>query len=58
MAKIGITRFSQVLPPDEFPLVDIPLDHELFHIVFDIKRGAASAGSGQFLGLANDWFDV
>jgi hypothetical protein len=31
-------EFSQVLPPDQFPIVDIPLTHELFHIVFDIKE--------------------
>jgi hypothetical protein len=31
-------EIAQVLPPEEYPFVDIPLDHELFHIVFDIKE--------------------
>jgi hypothetical protein len=31
-------EISQVLPPEEYPMVDIPLDHELFHIVFDLDE--------------------
>lgn len=31
-------EIAQVLPPDEYPIVDIPLDHELFHIVFDVTE--------------------
>jgi hypothetical protein len=31
-------EISQVLDPDEYPITDIPLDHELFHIVFDVKE--------------------
>lgn len=27
-----------VLPPDEFQIIDIPLDHEIFHIVFDVTE--------------------
>lgn len=41
-------EISQVLPPDEFPMVDIPLDHELFHIVFDIKEVPQVPGLGGF----------
>ena len=41
-------EISQVLPPDEFPLVDIPMDHELFHIVFDIKEVPQVPGLGSF----------
>lgn len=33
-----VYEFSQVLPPEQYPIVDIPLSHELFHIVFDIKE--------------------
>ena len=29
---------GEVLPPDEYPIRDIPLNHELFHIVFDVKE--------------------
>ena len=31
-------EIEQVFPPDEFPLVKIPLDHEIFHIVFDLDE--------------------
>ncbi|MCZ6636223.1 MAG: DUF4159 domain-containing protein [bacterium] len=31
-------EISQVLPPEDFPMVDIPLDHEIFHIVFDLDE--------------------
>ena len=41
-------EISQVLPPDEFPMVDIPLNHELFHIVFDIKEVPQVPGLGAF----------
>ncbi len=33
-----VYEFSNVLPPDEYPIVDIPLEHPLFHIVFEIKE--------------------
>jgi hypothetical protein len=33
-----VYEFSQVLPPEEYPIVDIPLSHPLFHIVFDIDE--------------------
>lgn len=29
---------KRVLPEDEFEIVDIPLTHEIFHIVFDVKE--------------------
>ena len=31
-------EIEQVLPAADYPMVDIPLEHELFHIVFDIKE--------------------
>jgi hypothetical protein len=31
-------QIGQVLPPEEYPLVDIPLSHPLFNIVFEIKE--------------------
>ena len=33
-----VFEIGQVLPPEEYPLVDIPLDHEIFHIVFDLDH--------------------
>lgn len=44
-------ELAQVLPPEEYPLVDIPLDHELFHIVFDIDEVPQVPGVGSFY----DW---
>jgi len=44
-------ELAQVLPADEYPLVDIPLDHEIFHIVFDIDEVPQVPGVGSFY----DW---
>lgn len=33
-----VYEIGQVLPPEEYPMVDIPLDHELFHIVFELDH--------------------
>jgi hypothetical protein len=41
-------QIEQVLPPNEYPMVDIPLDHELFHIVFDIDEVPQVPGVGSF----------
>jgi len=31
-------EFSRVLPPQEYPMVQLPLSHEIFHCVFEIKE--------------------
>lgn len=31
-------EIGKVFPPAEFPIVDIPLSHEIFHCVFEIKE--------------------
>ncbi|MBI1783876.1 DUF4159 domain-containing protein [Candidatus Sumerlaeota bacterium] len=31
-------QISRVFPPEEYPMVDIPLSHEIFHCVFEIKE--------------------
>lgn len=31
-------QIGRVLPPDEFPMTPIPLDHPIFHIVFDLDE--------------------
>jgi hypothetical protein len=36
--KNWVYEISQVLSPDEYPILDIPLTHDLFHIVFDVKE--------------------
>jgi hypothetical protein len=33
-----VYEIGHVLPPEEYAIVDIPLSHPLFHIVFDIKE--------------------
>jgi hypothetical protein len=33
-----VYEISQVLPESEYPIVDIPLSHPIFHIVFDISE--------------------
>jgi len=33
-----VYEFSRVLPPAEFPIVDIPLEHPLFHMVFELDE--------------------
>jgi hypothetical protein len=42
-------EIERVLPPEEYPMVDIPLDHELFHIVFNIDEVP------QVPGISNYW---
>ena len=41
-------EIEQVLPSDEYPMVDIPLDHEIFHIVFDLNEVPQVPGLGSF----------
>ena len=31
-------EIGQVLPPEEYPIRDIPLSHDIFHIVFEVKE--------------------
>jgi hypothetical protein len=31
-------EIGQVLPPEEFPIREVPLSHEIFNIVFDVKE--------------------
>lgn len=31
-------EFDQVLPPEEYPRFEIPLDHPVFHMVFDLEE--------------------
>lgn len=33
-----IYEFDQVLPPDEYPRFQIPLDHPIYHIVFELDE--------------------
>ena len=35
---IWAAQIRKVLPPPEFPIVDLELDHPIFHTMFDLKR--------------------
>ena len=41
-------ELSQVLPPADYPIVDIPLDHELFSIVFRLDEVPQVPGLSNF----------
>ena len=43
-------EISKVFPPEEYPMIDIPLDHEIFHIVFDIEEIPQIPGIGYWAG--------
>jgi hypothetical protein len=32
------SQIAKALAPDEYPIVDVPLDHPMFHTVFDVKE--------------------
>ena len=34
-------QIAKALPPGEFPIVDVPIDHPMFHTMFDIKDDSA-----------------
>ncbi len=41
-------EIEQVLPPEDFPMVDIPPDHELFHIVFTLREAPQVPSVGHY----------
>lgn len=51
-------EFSKVLPPEEYPMVDIPLDHELFHIVFELNEVPQIPGIGYWYNSGGDTSEV
>ncbi len=32
-----INQISRVLPPGEFPLIDLPVTHQIMHVLYDVK---------------------
>lgn len=42
-------EFSRVLPPDEYPMTQLPLSHEIFHCVFDLKKYPQVPSAGHWL---------
>jgi hypothetical protein len=47
-------EFSRALPPDEYPMKDIPLDHEIFRIVFQLDEKPQIPGIGYWYGSGGD----
>jgi hypothetical protein len=35
---IWAREIGKAFPPEQYPIVDVPLDHQLFHILYDIKH--------------------
>jgi hypothetical protein len=33
-----VDEIAGVLPPHQFPIVDIPVDHQILHMLYDVKR--------------------
>ncbi len=31
-------QLAKAFPPERYPIVDVPLDHQLFHVLYDIKH--------------------
>lgn len=51
-------EIEQVLSPDEYPMVDIPLDHPLFNIVFQIDGVPQVPGIGSFLRNSTEYTGI
>lgn len=43
-------EFSKVLDPNEYPMIDIPLDHDIFNIVFELNEVPQIPGIGYWSG--------
>jgi hypothetical protein len=35
---IWAREIAKAFPPEQYPIIDVPLDHQLFHILYDIKH--------------------
>jgi len=44
------TEIRKALPSGQFPMIDIPLDHPLFHILYDVKGVAQIPSINVWLG--------
>jgi Domain of unknown function (DUF4159) len=36
--NVWVRQIGRILPPDEFPIVDIPADHPIMHSLYDVKE--------------------
>ena len=44
------SQIRKVLPPDQYPIVDLPPDHAIFHTMFDLKAVPQIPGIGFWRG--------
>lgn len=51
-------EMGRVLSPTEYPIVDIPLSHPIFHIVFDIEAYPQIPGIGYWANSGGDLSEV
>ncbi len=47
-------EFNKVFPLEEYPIIDIPLDHEIFHIIFEIDEIHQIPGIGHWANSGGD----
>lgn len=47
-------EFAKVFSPDEYPMIDMPLDHEIFHIVFPVDEVPQIPGIGFWYGSGGE----
>ncbi|RJP18996.1 MAG: DUF4159 domain-containing protein [Candidatus Omnitrophota bacterium] len=55
-----VYEIAKVFPPEEFPMIDIPPEHEIFHIVFEIDEVPQIPGIGhwyQYGGSTSERFE-
>ncbi len=36
--RVWAGEIAKALPPEQYPIVDVPLDHELFHVLYDMRE--------------------
>ena len=48
-----LDQLRQILPASDYPLVDLPLNHSIFHTLFDAQRIRKSRTSASFAALAD-----
>jgi hypothetical protein len=49
--EVWAREIGKVLPPSEYPIVDVPLTHPIFHQQFDVKRVAQIPSIGMWMSL-------
>lgn len=47
---VWASQIQKVLPPSEYSIVDLPMDHAIFHTMFDLRRVPQIPGIGTWLG--------